>query len=611
MCGILGAIPKADENRFKESLDKIAHRGPDAAGILHLPDISLGHRRLAILDLTESGTQPMNSRDGRYIIIYNGEIYNYLEIKAELEQEGAIFTTNTDTEVVLAAFIYWKEHCLLKFNGMWSFAIWDCYEKKLFLSRDRFGKKPLFYIHDNEKFVFASEMKSLIPFLSKVRPHKNFNQMRELPFNYEKTEDCLIEGIKRFPAGSFGILQSLKLKITRYWNTLDHLITPASNYDDQVEEFRELFLDACKIRLRSDVPIGTALSGGLDSSATIAISTFLAKKHTHSLPKAFVASFPDSSIDETFYAQKVVKHLNIESKFIKIEPLTQWDNIIKYIYLTEELYITSPIPMLMTYQSIKNSGVSVTLDGHGADELFSGYGHVRTAYLDVQMNYKSISEIYRTLHNEKGTFSKIISEYLLTNVKERSKKYLNLGVNSTDCKHLNFKALDHFTRDLYIIFHETILPTLLRNYDRYSMANSVEIRMPFMDHRIVSYVFSLGYHSKIKNTYTKSLIRDAISPYLPEEITYRKTKFGFNSPFHEWIKGPLKQYFLDTIHSSSFLNAELLPNSKDLANMIIKFIHDNKCNYADGEKIWQNFQPFLWEQAFIKNPGNGVNSLKY
>ena len=471
MCGILGSVPRSEQTTFKTALDRIAHRGPDAEGIIHLSEISLGHRRLSILDLTESGSQPMFSSDQRYIIAYNGEIYNYLEIRAVLEKDGFSFKTESDTEIVLAAYIKWGPACLSKFNGMWAISIWDKQTKELFVSRDRFGKKPFFYIHDQERFIFASEMKSLLPFLSEIKPHPDFERMKEAPFSYESTERCLIQGIKRFPAGSFAFLRSNKLCIKRFWNTLDHLQAPSSNYEKQVEEFQELFIDSCKLRLRSDVPIGTALSGGLDSSATIGVATNLARTNNKPTPKAFVASFPQSTIDETPYAQRVIDHLKIDSKIIPINPILEWKKILEYIYLTEELYLTSPIPMIMTYREIKKDGVSVTLDGHGADELFSGYGHIREAYVDAPYSSKNFSEIYEALHGYPGSSLEIWKESLQVKSKDMAKHLLQRGISSKDSNHENFKKLDHFSKHLYVIFHETILPTLIRNYDRYSMAS--------------------------------------------------------------------------------------------------------------------------------------------
>jgi len=400
MCGILGTLPKTEHCIFKHALDTLKHRGPDDFGVETVNnEITLGHRRLSIVDI-DHGHQPMFDNTKRYSVVFNGEIYNFIEIKKELEGLGCRFKSNSDTEVLLNAYIKWNDKCVLKFNGMWAFAIWDDYKKELFLSKDRFGKKPLFYAEINGKFIFASEMKAIYPFLNQVRPSKDFHWMKNNIFAYESTEKCLIDGIKRFPLGSNGVYKNGKLKTYRYWNTLDHLIDVPRNYNEQVEQFRELFLDACKIRMRSDVPIGTALSGGLDSSATISAMAHLSNGQIDYGKKdwqhAFVASFPGTPLDESKYAKMVTDHIDIEATYININPLKHWDNLEEYFYKFEELYITSPIPMLMTYSGVKQFGATVTLDGHGADELFSGYGHLLEALWDSKFNVKSTIDILNT-----------------------------------------------------------------------------------------------------------------------------------------------------------------------------------------------------------------------
>lgn len=611
MCGILGTLPNTEQFLFRESLDTLEHRGRDDSGIWNDNGISLGHRRLSILDLSKSGHQPMSYLNERYHIVFNGEIYNFLEIRQELEIKGYIFRSQSDTEVALASYIQWGEDCLLKFNGMWAFAIWDSVNKKLFLSRDRFGKKPLFYAFVKDRFIFASEMKAIYPFLSEIKPSSDFNWMKKNIFLYEGTEKCLVEGIKRFPAGYYGYFENKILKITRFWNTLDHLITPAKNYENQMDDFKGLFIDACKIRMRSDVPIGTALSGGLDSSAIMCAIANIAKKMpemrmSQDWQHAFVASFPNTSIDETYYANKVVEYLGINGTFIDIKPLKVWNKLYEYFYLFEELYITSPIPMLMVYKSVKDKGVTVSIDGHGADELFSGYGHLIESLWDAGLNIRNIKNIFSTLDGTKDFGSNQIKKesrmgrYLKFMLKKIIKKLLKNGHQSRDYAHPNFKKMDNFSQQLYIIFHETILPTLLRNYDRYSMINGVEVRMPFMDYRLVSYVFSLPYSSKFGNGYTKKLIRDAMAPLMPGDVVFRKTKIGFNSPIVNWMQGELKEWFNDIIISKDFEECSLIENTNSLKKQIIEISSKKTSDWHIAEQAWTELTPYLWEKAIVK-----------
>ena len=615
MCGILGTIPATNESFFKESLDTLYHRGPDAYGVDSVgDDITLGHRRLSILDLSINGKQPMFDHSNRYSVVFNGEIYNFLELKKELEKKGYQFKSSSDTEVLLYSYIEYGEECVLKFNGMWAFAIWDKETKELFLSRDRYGKKPMFYAQVDGKFIFASEMKAIFPYLKRVEPSDDFEWCKQNTFTYEATEKCLIKGIERFPYGHTGIYANNSLVTKRYWNTLDHLVEVPKSYDEQVEIFRELFFDSCKLRMRADVTIGTALSGGLDSSATISAMAHLAKENKNfakDWQHAFVATFPGTPLDESYYAKKVTDRLGIKGTFIDIDPKKQWHKLDEYFYLFEDLYLTSPLPMIMTYGAVKSHGVTVTLDGHGADEMFSGYGHLLHALGDAKFNLKQTIDIIKTYQDtqkENEQYKQTNGLKLYANHMSRywAKKIIGKKINSKDVNHPNFKKMDNFSQTLYILFHETILPTLLRNYDRYAMINSVEIRMPFMDHRLVSFVSSLPYSSKFGGGYTKKLIRDALDPYMPEEVTWRKSKIGFNSPTVDWMQNDLKEWFLDTVNSKSFNECSLIENPQLLRENINKVVSKKTNSLSFAQNCWNNLTPYLWENAMIKNSSSYV-----
>lgn len=613
MCGIFGYIGSIPETLAKSCVDTLAHRGPDGSGLWSTPEVTFGHRRLSILDLSDHAKQPMRSASDRYVLTFNGEIYNFLELRTELQSLGCRFHTDSDTEVILAAFEAWGEDCQHRFNGMWAFAIWDTHNKSLFLSRDRFGKKPLYYAKSAQgDFVFASEMKALFSLLKEVRANTSLVKDATRMFRYESTAECVVDGISRFPAGHSGWLKQRELTIKRWWCTLDHLPAISEKYEDQVEQFRELFLDACKLRMRSDVPLGTALSGGLDSSATISCMAHLAKDHADmrmndSWQHAFVASFPNTVLDETKFARMVTDHIGIEPVIVEIKPEEAIASLNEYFYKFEDLYITSPIPFMQTYAAVKQNGVSVTLDGHGADELFGGYtfDYVH-ALADAGWNYDQASRIldayfsaddnpqFGVLPSRQVFFAKWHAKRLIKKLIGRRNPE-----QSTDSEHPNWGKLDALNRQLYVSTHQTVLPTLLRNYDRYSMANGVEIRMPFMDHRIVSFAFALPWTSKIRNGFSKAIVRDAISPYMPDAITYRKTKIGFNSPVVEWMKGPLKEFMLDTINSKGFKESEII-NGKSVAEQVRNVINNKNATFSDGEAAWTSLVPYLWERAVIK-----------
>tara|TARA_B110000211_G_C14093199_1_gene560726 strand:- start:11049 stop:12857 length:1809 start_codon:yes stop_codon:yes gene_type:complete len=599
MCGILGTINfKTETSLIKKSLSNMAHRGPDDSGISKCDDgVFFGHNRLSIIDLSENGRQPFISNCSNYTIAFNGEIYNYIELREELKKHGIFFKTSTDTEVLLEAYKFWGKECIRKLNGMWAILIWDNLKKQLFVSRDRLGQKPLFYAEIEGGYVFASEMKGIIPFLKEVIPSKNFHILQKNITHYESTKDCLISGIYRFPSSTNGIIKKNgKLEMSTYWNALEPSYRKTSrNYSEEVEEFNALLEDSCRLRLRCDVNVGTTLSGGLDSSSILAHNVLLSKKEkSKNGIEAFTASFKGSEIDESNYAADVINYLNVKGNFLDINPLENWDNIIDSIYLTEDIYLTCPIPMLEIYKKIKSSGITVSIDGHGADELFGGY------FFSVQDLSLNGLTSFRTLKNVKDisydSYASLFSQMPQKAFNRIAKRDL-VGRYESLIDNDNFNKLDYFNKILYIQTHKTILPTLLRNYDRYSMASGVEVRMPFLDYRMVEFAFQIGYNSKIRNGYTKTIVRDSMRGLIPDNVIERKDKIGFNSPMTNWMKNDLKEYFLDTISSQSFLNSSLI-NPKEVKKIISDTIF-KPYSYRLGEEAWSKFSPYLWEQAFI------------
>lgn len=622
MCGIFGVVNQNIEyNRAKACLDTILHRGPDGGDIWQEGDVTLGHRRLAILDLSDNGRQPMEYADGRYVLVFNGEIYNFIEIRQKLIRKGYTFRSDSDSEVVLAAYMEWGEECVNEFNGMWAIAIWDRTERKLFMTRDRFGVKPLYYIYlndDKSAIAFASEMKALMPLMSEVRPNRSIVCDPNRIVYYESTQECVLEGMYRFPAGATATFYpdgDAKLSVNIFWNTLDHLIELPKSYEEQVEMCREIFLDACKIRMRSDVTIGTALSGGLDSSATICAMAHLAKtaggnRMSDDWQHAFVATFPGTTLDESAYARRVTDYLGIDSTFVTIDPVKAIDRLNKFVYMQEDVYLTSPIPMMLLYGALRENGTIVTIDGHGADELFGGYTFdfvkaladarnqeekdmILTAY--IESFPKDGSNMAMKSPTPFGVRKDMMIRKLADIKNARKEQYKKVRAAS----HPEYKKMDTLGKTLYASSHETILPTLLRNYDRYAMANSVEIRMPFMDYRMVTLGMSLPWQSRLHGGYSKSIIRDAMAPYMPEDIAYRRTKIGFNTPIVEWMKGSLKDYFTDMITSSDFVSCDLI-DAASVRRDVENVINNPNATFADGEATFVRLYPYLWEQAFVK-----------
>lgn len=611
MCGIFGHVGSIEKEQGLACLRTLAHRGPDGEGVHHTGDVFLGHRRLAILDLSEAANQPMPYAEGRYQLVFNGEIYNFIELRKELEGLGRSFVSQSDSEVILAAFVEWGEECVHRFNGMWALAIWDNVEKSLFLSRDRFGQKPLFYADTKSGFAFASEMKAIAPLLSRVQPNMNiFNNLKQI-FYYESSPDCILEGIQHFPAGHSAVFRGGELQLRRYWNTLDHLENIPESYEKQVAKFRELFLDACRLRMRSDVPIGTALSGGLDSSAVFCALAKISKEGSETRMSkdwqhAFSASFPGSPIDEAHWAKQVAGHCGSPIDIVEINPKKHLSDFDHQTYLFEDLYITPHIPFVATYEAMRKAGVYVTLDGHGADELFGGYGfdYLHTLYdkpFDLVRAKKIIDTYYETQIQDGKQFSKPPSKFIfwlrhmIKNMGKRVLRYKNVH---PDAAHPKWKTLDYATQKLYISFHQTVLPTLLRNYDRYSMMNGVEIRMPFMDYRLVTYAFSLSWGAKIRNGYTKAIIRDALRDLIPVGVVNRKTKIGFNAPMVDWFRGPMRGFFEQALGSDSFARSQMV-DSEAVRAQVESVMNAEQATFHQAEAAWMAIAPYFWERGFF------------
>lgn len=602
MCGILGYSGDFELEKLEKGLHKLTHRGPDGEGIFTDKSTALAHRRLSIIDLSDNAKQPFEVLN-RFVITFNGEIYNFVELKTELTLQGYTFKSNSDTEVLLYSYINWGKNFVTKLNGMWAFAIYDKQDGSLFLSRDRIGKKPLFYSLSKKGLVFSSEMKGIYPFLDSVTI--NYPVAKASignSFSYEATEHCLINSISRFPAGNNATYKDNQLHFENYWNPENIKSEITTNYEEQKEIFRALFLDACKIRMRSDVSIGTALSGGLDSSAVICAMAFLNNhnKSDTSTQKdwqhAFVASFPNTSLDETRHAKTVTDYLNIEAHFIDINPLKDIDSIFYKTYLFEELFYAPVIPFAQLYENIKHHKVTVSIDGHGADELFGGYPFdMDSALIDSLPNLGEFKRVLAAINSTSGHSAKTDFtdklKYALLNKYPALRKFSN-NQNLVSKKE-NF---DYLNSTLFQSAFKTILPTLLRNYDRYSMMNSVEIRMPFLDYRIIEFAFSIPYSSKVRGGYSKAIVRDALADLMPQSIAYRKDKIGFNPPINSWMNKELKTWIGDLIHSTDFNNSTLI-DRKATFTLINDAICEKNIDFMKATKLFEQLNPVIWEKS--------------
>jgi asparagine synthase (glutamine-hydrolysing) len=589
VCGIAGIWQldgqKIQYPTIERFIGALAHRGPDGQSVLIDDEgcLALAHRRLAILDLSEAAVQPMRSMSGRYEIIHNGEIYNFLELRADLEQNGFRFRTATDTEVILAAYERWGPECLLRFNGMWSFAIWDRLRRSLFVARDRFGVKPLYVLVSGRWFAFASELKAFLR-LDGFNPTANPKALKaRLAENF--SEHILLRDIESVPPGYYLEVSSEGTRATRWWNTLDHLVAVPCHLTDQAEEFRELLLDACRLRLRSDVPLATSLSGGLDSSSVLCSRMMARERRQPETPdcqRAFIASFPGTSQDETEHALLAAKRAQAIPVIQSLSAEAFRADIDAYLYQFEEIGGLFGAGAWMLYREMRRQGIAVSMDGLGGDEALGGYtGQIMLALIrngGLACSPRRTLDLVNTLYYMQTakqlervrsrallaaltmpTFRSVfrhhpLARYLM-NVEQRELDHVNEEANRSEQEAID--ALGPLTGALYRGFHHYLLPRVLRNFDAHSMGHGIEVRLPFLDWRVVCYAFSVPESSKVGNGYSKRLLREAMRGILPEAIRLRRHKIGYNVPVSHWLAGGLRDWLWDAVNEREFLRNEL------------------------------------------------------
>jgi len=576
MCGILALVSKSplkrsEINESLNSLQRIKHRGPDGEGVLlintytgetkslrtkdtpenikcHYQELSevpenqfnllLGHRRLSIIDLSVQGHQPMQVEE--VSLIYNGEIYNYLELKEELKAKGRTFKTNSDSEVLIQAYLEWGAGCLNKFNGMWTFVLWDNSKQKLFIANDRFGVKPLYYTQVEEKTILVSEIKQYFDFTSFKRE-----------FNKEYFDDYIKVGstnigvetpfykVKRFPCGHFTELKTkdgFRKEFFKEYYSIYNIKKEKWKEKDAINTFKEIFSDAVKVRTRTDVPYGVGLSGGLDSSSVLLeVKKMLNEKGSKEKPFTFSAIFPGQKEDESSHVNEVLK--SIHSKSFFTNPFEEFNigDFEKHIYDLEFLpRTTSFFAQWKVAQLARREKVPVVLVGQGADEVFGGYHahffrYGRALLLDGKfLTYKKLLHKYSEV---KGIPIKNLNNRCIGEVKLSMKVKMGL----IKFKHPFTKwwnEIDKLSDFMKAEFSEFQLPFYLLADDRTSMACSVETRHPFLDYRVVEFGYSLPEKFYIKDGWQKWIIREAMDE-LPSSIRWRKDKKGFSIPQNE------------------------------------------------------------------------------
>lgn len=615
MCGIAGFYsPELAQNKANDCIENmlkaIAHRGPDARGSWFHNGIMLGHNRLSIIDLSHQADQPMLYQN--LAIVFNGEVYNYLEIKKELLSKGYAFATQSDTEVVLASYLEWGEDCVNHFVGMWAFVIYDQQKSQIFASRDRFGIKPFYYIIQGNEFYFASELKALktAPIFSN---DLNMNQIaRGLQLGWLCYQDeTYYEKIEALPAAhSLRIdIQNNRINSTnifRYWDVYTGERSQLS-FVDKVDAFRQMFMTSVDLHMRSDVPVATCLSGGLDSSAIVSAVQSL---HPGTSYKSFSIYYDgDGEVDERPFIREVIK------KYPAIDPIYKkpTDDEVRAEFHKAQYHADVPsggssfVSQYFLMKLISENGIKVVLDGQGSDEYLAGYMHsyyrlvadmIRKVDLAGAVSTTNRVAQNLSLHGKKKMAH--LAKSMLTSFSDEQSLYrfefnhyypylMNEKVSNPPFYLSNVPGtkLDRF---LYNLTFNTSLPSLLQHEDRNSMAFGIESRVPFLDHRLVEFAFSLQNEDKIKGIETKRILRKALADILPEAVSKRKDKKGFVTPGEvKWLRGPL-----NNLTEINYSNLPFLRKST-----VSKLMEDYK--NGDNSKavlIWRIASLNYWLQHF-------------
>jgi asparagine synthase (glutamine-hydrolysing) len=613
MCGICGILKFDNKPVESDSIRKMMclmkHRGPDDEGAFFDGNIGLGFLRLSILDLSQAGHQPMFDESGQFLIMHNGEVYNYIELREELKKKGYTFKSNTDTEVILKSYIEWGDKCLNKFNGMWAFVIYDRNKKKLFCVRDRFGIKPFYYFLDDERFIFSSEIPPILAVLKNKPTANNQVIFDYLVFNRtDQTEQTFFNEIKKLQHAHTLIISlnnELSKPVVKQWYDLRNTVKNTEGFSNP-GEYREILSSAIGLRLRSDVPVGVCLSGGLDSSSIVSV---LLNDHKFEDVNTFSAVYGKGKRgDESEYIKEYFRLIR-NMHFTYPDSDTLYNDIDCFITAHGE-----PIPSTAPYAQFKvmelaKDHVVVTLDGQGADEELAGYHYFfgflmkdlfksgRFIRLLAESSYYVLN--HKSVYGLKTFLYFMLPQSLMTRSRVGERGYLcnefaaEYSVNNTitgglyNSGKLNEALLDHF---------EYKLEHLLKWEDRNSMWFSLESRVPFLDYRLVENTLASPANMKIKNGMTKHILREAMNGTLPEKIKNRKDKIGFMTPEDEWFRqSKLKSLINDILKSDTLKNRQIVNPVK--ANTLYKGYSDNKLQISKDIWKWINLE--LWFRKFI------------
>lgn len=635
MCGIIGSFSKEkDKSDFLTniSLKKLAHRGPDGSGLYSDSYVQFGHTRLSIIDLTDAGKQPMLSQDSNLVITFNGEIYNHLELRAELEALGESFHTHSDTEVLLSAYKIWGTDCIQRFRGMFAFAIWNKEDRTLFLARDRCGEKPLFYYYDEKHFIFASELKALIPLLEKQPELDPSIIDMYLHYQYVPEPYTLLNGVHKLPAAHFILtnISEWSFEAKRYWDieNIKELSNPPKNKKELYRSVLEHLEESIKLTLRSDVPVGIPLSGGIDSGAIASI----AQKHYPKSMHAFCVGYPGRPpYDERLQARELAESLGMIVHEIEI-PTDEFVSFFPELVKIMDEPIADPAAFghYSVPKAAADAGIKVLLSGIGGDELFWGYDWTVKATIINEMKKKhpalsalvkwikidSVKSFLKRVSQSKKCSHSIrsYSNFLFTlsnDITPKDQLYFKVesaefretfslpseiyGSAMREFNHTNvfkptsigFRSYEQIPAAIIrMLFDTWLISNCLSLGDRVSMSVGVESRMPFLDHKLIENIMSLR---KIYPDHTlgqKFLLRSALKEVLPDDVV-KRPKAGFTPPVREWLLGVVQNY------------GEILRHGQLIDQEIINPTQINLILNQAGSRDWF-FLFFVYKLVFLE-----------
>ena len=593
MCGILGIYQNQKINtqqiqQVEKGLEKLKSRGPNQHGIFQNESTVLGHNRLSVIDTSIAGKQPMSDDLGNYQIVYNGEFYNYKQEREILIKKGYQFNTQTDTEVLLYMYIAYGISFLKRINGCFALAIYNRKENEILIARDRFGIKPLYYSLENKCLKFASELKGLLPLLEEKKLNMYSLQLY-FQFNYIPDQQSIIANVQQLSPASYLLFKNTSVEINKYYQ-IDYKPHEYSNisYEDAQSKTKELLEKAVQKRLLADVPLGTFLSGGIDSS----IISYIASKHLSSLDTFSIGYSDEAFFDETSYAEHVAKKIGSHHHSFRLSNKDLYEHLFQILdYIDEPFADSSAIPVYILSKLTK-SKLTVALSGDGADEIFSGYNKHQAHYdvlnggLKEQLikNFGGIATILPQSRNGKWSnrIRQIAKYYqgISMSDKERYlhwasilpfsqttkllKTSLSIDIIKERTQELTKNINKDFNDILYSDVQMVLTNDMLYKVDRMSMANSLEVRTPFLDHELVDFVFSLPAEYKINKRFKKRLLQDSYKNFLSPKL-YRREKHGFEVPLKKWFQNELYSYIFDDLLEPKKIEAQGILNIQEIA----------------------------------------------